>query len=154
MEKDIYKSIKDIRRGNLEMCVSKEGGQASFLAKYSHKYDDGKELSSSHLNQLLSGKASFGDNVAERIERMIGKPKYWFDTDHTGKYFRKEEKENTAWPFSITKDQYQSLEQDFRNKVDRYVTAAYEFQKAESELFPIGNIGEIKKTKTGTSGTF
>lgn len=132
------------------MCVRKEGGQASFLAKYAHKYDDEKELSSSHLNQLLSGKASFGDNVAERIERMIDKPKYWFDTDHTDKHFHKEGKENTAWPFSITKEQYQSLEPDFRSKVDRYVTAAYEFQVAESELFPIGNIGDIKKTKTGT----
>jgi len=63
-------------------------------------------------------------------------------------------KKSTFWPFSITADQYQSLEPEFRNKVDRYVTAAYEFQKAESELFPIGNVGDIKKTNTGTSGAF
>lgn len=57
---------------------------------------------------------------------------------------------STFWPFSITKEQYERLTPEFRQRVDRYVTAAYEFQVAESELFPIGNIGDIKKTKTGT----
>ena len=59
-------------------------------------------------------------------------------------------KKSTFWPFSITADQYQSLDQDFRKKVDRYVTTAYAFKEAEEDLLPLVNEKFDQKTNTGT----
>lgn len=59
-------------------------------------------------------------------------------------------KKSTFWPFSITADQYQSLDLDFRKKVDRYVTTAYAFKEAEEDLLPLVNEKFVQKTNTGT----
>jgi hypothetical protein len=93
-----------------------------------------------------------GSNHNSIIAEVLSVNPLWLAYNIGEPFFKKEK--STVWPFSITAEQYQSLEQDFRKRVDRYVTAAYEFQRAESELFPIGDVGNAKKTKTGTEGVF
>ena len=129
-----YKSIKEIRRDNLRLCVAQVGDQTSFLATYGHLYDEGRPMSNSHLNQLLSGKASFGDSVAEKIEAMLSKPKYWFDTDHSKKQVFKN---GMTWPFPISYEDYLSLNKDSKELICNLMEDVFKRQ--------------MKSKKTGTN---
>lgn len=108
-----YKSIKDIRRENLKKIVDMNGGHVGFLSRYAHLYDERKPLSSSMLSQLVNGVSSFGDNVAAKIEDMVGKPRYWMDNDHSNvKYM------GVPWPFPITYEEYMGLDNSMKTVIE------------------------------------
>lgn len=78
------KSIKEIRRENLQKCVDEIGEPKDFLNLYAHLYGKDGKLSHSYLLQLLSGSSAIGDATAQKLEVAMGKQRYWLDTDRSG----------------------------------------------------------------------
>ena len=127
LENPTYK----IRRKNLQKCVDDAGGRPiDFLEKYGHLYSEAG-TSPSYLSQLLSGKAPIGNNTAKRLEEILGKPRYWFDTDHS--------KEN------IVSLEDKNVPKDF-NSVDKFDIAMALIQDMnEEDLDEIINFLVIRK---------
>lgn len=89
-----------------------------------------------------------GSNHNSIIADILSVDPLWLAYNIGSPHSKKEK--STFWPFSITREQYQSLDQDFRNKVDRYVTSAYAFKEAEEDLLPLVNKKFHQRTNTGT----
>ncbi len=71
--------MRDTRRNNLAALVTQTGGQAALAARL------GRDRNQVYQWQLpVESKASrgIGDRVAREIERLLGLPPGWMDTDH------------------------------------------------------------------------
>ena len=93
-------------------------------------------------------KKARGSNHNSIIAEILSVDPLWLAYNVGSPSIKKEA--GNFWPFSITEEQYQSLDLEFRNKVDRYVTSAYAFKEAEEDLLPFVNKKPAQKVYTGT----
>lgn len=68
--------ISELRRHNFKRFISEDcDGNAAEAARRIKR-------SSSQVNDLISGRKSFGEKFARDIEPLMGKPRDWLDQDH------------------------------------------------------------------------
>lgn len=115
------KSIKEIRRANLQQCIADAGSQKVFLEKYGHLYGDDGNLSPSYLNQLLSGTTAIGNGAAAKLSKALGKPVNWFDVDR-GESLDLPKTTPRDWPFSVSRDLFLGMDAEEQQRIDRFVT--------------------------------
>ena len=115
------KSIKDIRRANLQQCVDEAGSPKNFLAKYGHLYGADGKLSASYLSQLLSGTTTIGNGAAQKFAVALGKPNNWFDVDRSENVETTVAKPNSQWPFSVSLDAFLEMPPEEQRRMDEYL---------------------------------
>ncbi len=120
------KSIKEIRRVNLQKCVDEAGSPKNFLQRYGHLYGAEGKLSASYLSQLLSGTTAIGEGATRKFEAALGKTAHWFDVDRDANPELPLEAPIVQWPFSVDISVFMALPAQEREKVDDFLSYTVE----------------------------
>jgi hypothetical protein len=90
-------SLQDVRRRRLRLLINQYGSQKHLAIACGYDSDN-------YISQLLSGKKSFGEKAARRIEESTKKPKGWLDSDED-----MDSSPPPIWPFGFDRTLWDRL---------------------------------------------
>jgi plasmid maintenance system antidote protein VapI len=83
------------------------GKQAAIAARLGRQAD--------YISRIFTGRKMLAEDLAREFEDALGKPAYWLDG--------LDEQAETAWPFTVSKQDYDSLDEEDRAALDRTLSA-------------------------------
>ncbi|MFL9924012.1 hypothetical protein PQR62_07045 [Herbaspirillum lusitanum] len=103
---DAMASLLFMRCQNFQRGIDALGSSDLFLAKYKDRFGSDEALSSNYLFKLLSGRIPVRDDMARRVENVLGRRSGWLDCPQAAVAA---EKPFRAWPNAVDPQAFQSL---------------------------------------------